>query len=211
MKFLRNYKNDHAILSPSQWRWLNYETEEDFLNLIARSKATEIGTLLHTVAADRIEYGMKLKKGDRDSVILELLKNGIPRAIIDYIDFDLIFENLYTYVNDCIGFRMYPEVELRYSDICKGTADAISYREKDSFLRIHDLKTGTTPAHMEQLLVYSALFFLQNRYLKLSESKIELRIYQNNEVLVHNPGVDEILPIMDKIENSSKFIGEVLQ
>lgn len=60
------------------------------------------------------------------------------------------------YVNDAIGFKMTPEQPLFYSENCFGTADAISYRNK--LLRIHDLKTGLIPAHMEQLMIYAALF-----------------------------------------------------
>ena len=76
-------------------------------------------------------------------------------------------------------------------------------------LRIHDLKTGATPAHIEQLLIYAAFFCLEYR-IKPGEIDIELRIYQNDEILYHKPEADEILPIMDKIitdnKNLQKFI-----
>ena len=100
------------------------------------------------------------------------------------------------YVNDAIGFKMKPEQILFYSYNCFGTADAICFR--DDFLRIHDLKTGVTPAHIEQLEVYAALFCLEY-HIDPAKIEIELRLYQSNDILVHNPGADEIQPIMQKI------------
>ena len=50
--------------------------------------------------------------------------------------------------------KMTPEQILYYSDNCFGTADAILFR--NNFLRIHDLKTGKIPAHMEQLEIYAS-------------------------------------------------------
>ena len=107
------------------------------------------------------------------------------------------------YVNDAIGFKMQPEQVLYYSDNCFGTADAFIFR--NYLLRIHDLKTGVTPAHMEQLEIYAALFCLEYNK-KPGEIEMELRIYQNNEIVVHHPTADDILPIMDKIVTFDKII-----
>ena len=41
------------------------------------------------------------------------------------------------------------------------------------------------------------------------EIETELRLYQNNEVLVHNPTADDILPIIDKIRIFDKIINDV--
>ena len=114
-------------------------------------------------------------------------------------------DNLMTYVNDGIGFKMEPEVVLRYSNNFFGTTDAIRYFENERFLRIHDYKSGVTPAHMEQLMIYAALFCLEYRK-KPFEINTELRIYQNNEIFYHNPEADELLPIMDKIVTFDKWI-----
>ena len=84
-----------------------------------------------------------------------------------------------------------------------GTADAICFR--NNTLRIHDLKTGTTPAKIEQLEIYAALFCLEYK-IKPGEIDIELRLYQNNEVLVHKPTAEDILPIMDKIVHLNKIL-----
>lgn len=87
-----------------------------------------------------------------------------------------------------------------------GTADAISFR--DNYLRIHDLKTGVRPTHIEQLEIYAALFCLEYK-IKPSTIKIELRIYQNDEILVHNPTAEEITSIMEKIIHLNKLLENV--
>ena len=107
------------------------------------------------------------------------------------------------YVNDAIGFKMEPEQVLYYSDNWFGTADAIIFR--NYLLRIHDLKTGVTKAHMEQLEIYAALFCLEYNK-RPGDIDMELRIYQNNEILIHQPEADDILPIMDKIMSFDKLI-----
>ena len=87
-----------------------------------------------------------------------------------------------------------------------GTADAIAFR--NNFLRIHDYKSGTTPAKMEQLLVYAALFCLEYK-VKPGEIETELRIYQNDEIVFHNPTAEEILPVMDAIIHHSKTLERI--
>ena len=110
------------------------------------------------------------------------------------------------YVNDAISFRMIPEQVLFYSENCFGTADAIIFR--NGVLRIHDLKTGVVPAHMEQLEIYAALFCLEYK-VKPADIEIELRLYQNNEILYHTPTVEDIAPIMDKIITFDKVIRKI--
>lgn len=75
-------------------------------------------------------------------------------------------------------------------------------------LRIHDLKTGVVPAHMEQLEIYAALFCLEYK-VKPSEIEMELRLYQNNEILYHTPTAEDIVPIMDKIITFDKVIRKI--
>lgn len=87
-----------------------------------------------------------------------------------------------------------------------GTADAISFR--NNFLRIHDLKTGTRPVHIEQLEIYAALFCLEYK-VKPADIKIELRIYQNDEILVYEPEAEEIIVIMNKIIHLNKILEDV--
>ena len=115
-------------------------------------------------------------------------------------------KTLNSYVNDAIGFRMKPEQVLYYSDNCFGTADAICF--KDGYLRIHDLKTGTTKASMNQLFIYDALFCLEYD-IRPKDIKIENRIYQNDEIVVAEPSVEEIAPIMSKIITFDKIINKL--
>lgn len=111
-------------------------------------------------------------------------------------------KTLYAYVNDAIGFKMSTEVVLYYSPYFFGTADAISFRNNK--LRIHDLKTGKS-GHMEQLEVYAALFCLEYK-IKPGDIQMELRLYKDNEVIVHEPTAEDILPIMDKITSLNKAL-----
>lgn len=105
-------------------------------------------------------------------------------------------KTLNMYVNDAIGFRMTPEQILYYSDNAYGTTDAIMF--KKNFLRIHDLKTGVNDASPHQLEIYAALFCLEYA-VKPGDINIELRIYQNDEVEVYVPEVEQIIQIMSKI------------
>ena len=110
------------------------------------------------------------------------------------------------YVNDAIGLKMTQEQPLVYSTNCFGTADAISFR--NGKVRIHDLKTGKTPASMKQLLIYLALFCLEYD-IKPADIEAELRIYQNDDISVLEPEADEIISIMNKIKSSDKIISDI--
>lgn len=173
-----NLEGLHAFLGASKYHWINY-SEEKVADAYAKFMATQRGTELHTFAAQCIRLGQKLPKSQK---------------------------TLNMYVNDAIGFKMVPEQVLYYSPNCFGTADAISFRK--NFLRIHDLKTGEAPTHMEQLMVYAALFCLEY-HVKPSEIEMELRIYQHDEIVFHNPTVADILPIMDKIVTFSRVIDKI--
>lgn len=154
-------------------------SEEKVAEAYSRSVAIQKGTELHAFAAQCIKLGQKLPKSQK---------------------------TLNMYVNDAIGFKMTPEQILFYSENCFGTADAITFR--NGLLRIHDLKTGLISAHMEQLEIYAALFCLEYK-MKPAEIEIELRIYQNNEILYSNPTTDDIVPIMDKIITFDKIINKI--
>ena len=173
-----NYEGQHAFLSASKYYWINY-TEEKVMDAYSKFLASQRGTELHAFAAQCIKLGQRLPKSRK---------------------------TLNQYVNDAIGFKMIPEQILYYSPNCFGTADAIAFR--NNFLRIHDLKTGETPTHMEQLMVYAALFCLEYRY-KPIDIQMELRIYQNDEVVTYNPTVADIVPIIDKIVTFDKLIERI--
>ncbi len=185
-------KGRHSILSPSQCSWLNYD-DEKMTNRYFSSYAQTIGTLTHSFAEEHIRYQIKLTKYKKDEALLNLLKQGIPR---EAIDINYIYPNLQAYVNDAIQFNMTAEVPLYFSEFCFGTADAISFDK--SLLRIHDLKTGKSQPHMEQLIIYAALFCLEYGY-DPKDISFELRIYQNSEVTGFNPTEEDINPVISKI------------
>lgn len=195
-------EGQHAFLGASKNSWLNYD-QEKLATAYKRQYANQIGTILHDLAHRCIKNRVKLSKSDRHLVLLTLLENGIPQGLIDAND---ILETLAPFVNDALGFRMETEQVLYYSENAFGTADAISF--KNNLLRIHDLKTGEVPAHMEQLQVYAAIFCLEYGY-KPSEIDIELRIYQNDQILYLEPEIDDIAHIMDKIITFDKYIDQL--
>lgn len=161
-------EGQHAFLSPSNYHWINYDYER-LESRWTRARAHILGTQLHEFAHNAIKLKIKLPKSQK---------------------------TLNLYVNDAISYRMACEQPLRYSDNAFGTADAISFVK--NLLRIHDLKTGITPASFKQLEVYAALFCPEYGY-SPHDIQIELRIYQKNEVLTHIPEADEIERIMDRI------------
>lgn len=172
-----NLEGQHAFLSASNYHWLNYD-DDKLVDVFNNWKAAQRGTELHEFAATCIRLGQKLPRSER---------------------------TLNNYVNDAIGFGLQPEKVLYYSDNCFGTADAIGFDSKKGLLRIHDLKTGTTIAHMEQLEIYAALFCLEY-HKNPDDIQFELRIYQNDEVNVMNPTAEDIIPIIDKIIAFDKLI-----
>lgn len=175
-------RGQHAFLSASNYHWINY-TEEKLISRYENMLTVQRGTELHELAQLNIRHGVKLQPSKR---------------------------TLNMYVNDAIGFRMTPEQVLYYSPNCFGTADAIAFSEKKKFLRIHDLKTGETPASFHQLEVYAALFCLEYDY-RPFDIEMELRIYQSNEVSIYNPDPDDIAHIMDKIITFDKCIDNLKQ
>lgn len=199
-----NLIGKHALFNPSGVTWLNYSTEEDGLEQIFQryraQYATLIGTTMHEYAEKRIRYRLRMTKSDKNSVLMYLLDKGIP---ISVIDMDYMFDNLYHYVNDAIGFRMDPEVILFYSDNCYGTTDAIYYRNKE--LRIHDYKSGRSVPHIEQPLIYAGLFCLEYG-VKPKEITTNLRIYHAEEVLESTPEPEQIESVMTQIIALDKIV-----
>ena len=180
MNFIKhsNLEGQHAFLGASKYHWINYDADK-VAESYSKFLAVQRGTILHAFAADCIKLGQKLPKSRK---------------------------TLNMYVNDAIGYKMTPEQVLYYSDNCFGTADAICFR--NNLLRIHDLKTGLIPAHIEQLEIYAALFCLEYK-IKPGDIDMELRLYQSDEVLYHKPTVEDIAPIMDKIITFDKIINRL--
>ena len=153
-------------------------SDEKLIETYMNAMAVEQGTIDHSFAATCIERKQKLAGKS----------------------------NLAQYVNDAIGFRMTPEQTLYYSDNCFGTADAIAFDKK--FLRIHDLKTGKTPAKFDQLVIYAALFCLEYN-VNPEDIQIELRIYQMGEIKVHIPESQDVRFVMGKIISADTILNQL--
>lgn len=171
---------EHAFLGASNHAWYNYD-DEKLVKVYINKIAAARGTALHDLACKHIK--LKIKMPDDGST-------------------------LSLYVNDAIRLGLRPEEKLFYSKFAYGTADCIDF--KDGILRVSDLKTGKTKVSFLQLMIYAALFLLCYPEIPLKNvRKIELRIYQNNEILEENPEIDEILPVMDKIQRYSRILEEL--
>lgn len=172
------FKGRHAVLSASKGQWLNYD-DDKFDRVIMSQFAAKRGTDLHALAAECVRLGQILPD------------NGTTMSL---------------YVNDCIGWRMKPELTLFYSPNAFGTPDAIGFREK--ILRISDLKTGITHTTVRQLQIYGAYFCLEYG-INPFEIEFELRIYQNDDVELFETLPGDIFRIMEKIIDRDKRISQL--
>ena len=176
----------HSFLSPSKYHWLRY-SEEKLVLSFQTAMASARGTELHEFASHAIKLGVKLQK--------------LPLTLNQF-------------VNDAIGFGMESEQMLFYSNNSFGTVDAIKYisptRTRKARLLVFDLKTGVSKASFDQLIVYCALFCLEYGF-KPTELDFDLRIYQNNEILVPDEsiGIDEVLQAMDRIVTFDRILEEL--
>jgi hypothetical protein len=152
----------HALFSPSSPAWLRY-TPEKVIERLNTARASALGTELHETAARNIRRGIRL---------------------MDHPE----YPTLAPYVNHAIDYGMVPEQTLFYTLNFFGTADTISYDvyddddRFDGYLRIHDLKTGVSKVHMDQLYAYAAIFCLEYE-IKPFRVDGELRIYQGSDIL----------------------------
>lgn len=170
-----NLQGQHALLSPSNYHWINYDDQKLELRFTA-AQAARRGTDLHAFAHSAIQLGIPMPKSK---------------------------QTLYMYVNDGIKYKMHVEQTLFYSENCFGTPDTISFENK--FLRVHDLKTGISPTSEVQLQAYVALFCLEYG-VNPFEIRIEMRIYQRDEIRVFVPDPERIAYIMEKIISSDRII-----
>ena len=173
--------DEHAVLSGSNYHWTNYD-DEKMIRTYKNGQAKEIGTELHDWAAIAIKLNRKQPR-NQDTINM--------------------------YINDALKFDMRPEQHLVYDrTIAHGKADAICFDENKNLLRIHDLKTGETPANMRQLMIYAAYFCLEYGY-DPNIIDIELRIYQSNEIVVYKPVPQEIVDIMNKTVHFTDLIWQI--
>jgi hypothetical protein len=144
-------------------------TDEKLDDTFRNALAAQRGTELHALASELIRLKIKLPSSR---------------------------QTMNLYVNDALGSHMTPEQVLYYSPNVFGTADAISFNK--GLLRIHDLKTGVNAASPHQLEIYAAIFCLEYGY-NPAEIRMELRIYQNDEIEAFKPEADDINQIMATI------------
>lgn len=173
----------HAFMSPSSYHWLNYD-DDKLRNRVKTAMDAALGTRKHELAKELIEMGIKLADTG---------------------------QTLNTYVNDCIGYRMQPEVLLYYSDNCFGTADAIDFRlnpkTRKMRLRIFDLKNGETKASEKQLWVYIAIFCMEYE-VDINEIEVDARIYQHDQIKQFEIDPVVILDVMDRIKHGDEIVNE---
>jgi hypothetical protein len=172
-------EGQHAFLSPSAYHWINYDAEKLEYRYKALRAALE-GMEQHRYAAIAIE---ERQFQDDESTTLGM------------------------YINQCIQYRMHPEVVLFYSPNAFGTVDAIQFNRRR--LRISDLKTGVSRVSEHQLEVYAALFCLEYGFDPFAMREIELRIYQANQCRTYIGDPFVIKAIMDKIVFFDKIINEL--
>ena len=175
-----NLKGQHAFLAPSNYHWLRYSPEK-LVDTWRNKQRAQHGTELHDLAAKCIEHGIKLPRSN---------------------------QTLNMYVNDSIGYRMEPEVTLYYSEFCFGTADALGFNRK--LLRIHDYKSGESPTSIEQVLIYAALFCLQE-HIDPYDISYDLRIYQNDDIMRANNSPDEVKEVMDIIVEHTRILDRIVE
>ena len=168
----------HAFLSPSKHYWIN-DTPDKLRDRYSNHLAVKRGTELHAYAAKAIELNRRQPKNA---------------------------DTVNRYINDALGFRMNAETPLFYSYNCFGTADAISFNKK--LLRVHDLKTGVTPASRAQLDIYVALFCLEYG-VDPTEISMVNRIYQSNDIDEWEPDPDYILDLMNVVVESDAIVKEM--
>lgn len=195
-----NLEGRHSFMSPSSHSWKNYD-DLKLISVFEGNRRKIEGTKLHQWAEDIIRSVHLVK---------ELLSFRLKRLF--KIDIDMIRwfgdknpmvrnskakETVYMYVADALKFDMIAEQPLVYDDrYCFGTADTILF---DGYLlRIHDLKTGESPASIDQLIIYAALFCLEYQY-DPNTLMFELRIYQTDQILIHKPTSEEIIEMMNII------------
>jgi hypothetical protein len=219
-------KGTHALFSPSQSAWLRYEDDKIAERVLSQYRAP-LGTEIHDFAAMEITLNHKAKNiksivngiesfiytkyktlssdGEISDYYMKLIHNvsSLPKEV---------FEAIKYYINDGIGFKMTAEQPLKYSDNIYGTADSIAFKLDSKFLRIHDLKTGALPAHMEQLRTYAALFCLEygSKYdFRPGDLEFELRLYQWDGIEIDKPTAEDIVPIIDKIIHTEKIASKL--
>lgn len=216
--------SEHALFSPSQPSWINYN-DEQMIEAFKNSHRAELGTEIHEWSSIQIQYRSlvsnlkEIEKGVKTHIHDKYIRDQFSDKSRDYgaeliKHMDYLPKETYptvkSFINDSIGFGMKSEDRVEYSKYYFGTADAIRYDTQSKTLRVFDLKTGTRPAKISQLYTYAALYCLQHD-LKPDGITFETRIYQSGDILTDNPPTELIYDLMRTIVHGdaiiNKFIG----
>ena len=84
----------HAVLSPSRPYWLNYD-DEALEKFYASSYATDIGTLVHEYACDRIHFKMPIDiENDEDGELMveKYQIRSVPTTVLADENGDVIYK-----------------------------------------------------------------------------------------------------------------------
>lgn len=190
----------HAPFSPSQNYWLNYDRKK-LLEFWKNRKAQQIGTDVHSFAAEQLRQEYYFRE------------NNLP-----YSNRHSHRDIFSLFLNHSMDNWMQPEVAVKYSDICWGHADSLAFNLKKRTLYINDLKTGKHPAPMDQLEIYAAIFYAEYKPIlqfqhgiDLNDCRTELRIFQNNEVILEEPPIEYIInEMLGKIRLQHEILAEEL-
>lgn len=173
MRFNKHWEveGQHAFLGASKHHWINYDLEK-MKRIWENQFKSRRGSRLHDLAKILIKEKIRLERNN------------------------LTFN---AYVNDAIGYRMEPEIVLKFSDNTFGTTDAIQFYPDEMRLRVHDLKTGTHPGSFHQTEVYCALFCHEYKF-NPHDIEMIMRIYQNDQIFEHVANPNEIERIIEKMK-----------
>lgn len=193
-------RDKHALFSPSQHNWIDYD-EAKLLTFYDNRDAQVVGTQAHVYAAELIRMHYWFLEHNLPSPISLRRKDSVS-----------------LHVMHSINHWLQPEVPVKYSDICFGTSDALGFHLPTKTLRINDLKTGRLPGDMRQLEQYAAIFFaeyapiLQYKYMiDINECKVELRIFQYDDITLVEPPIDYIIgEVLAKARHQHEVLSEAL-
>lgn len=210
-------RGTHGTFPPSSVSFINY-TDEQFEAAFHAKKRAALGTEIHLWSAIQITLGQKcqaLREMAKSIKTLIFTRNYTDRYGLSDTGVDLlrefsflpsnVFNTVKQYINDCIVDGMEPEHEFVLSDDFKGTADAFLYDPANKVIRIYDLKTGTGKAHIEQLMIYEALFCITEN-VNPFDIYSNLRIYQNGEIIEVEPTPNDIAAFADRIRRFKKRV-----
>lgn len=209
----------HAPFSPSQPAWLRY-SDEELINAYKNKFRSEIGTEIHEWASHQIILGNKpsgireVEKGVKTHIYEKYMCTYSKLYEPEYGDILLrhlrylpgeAYISAKLFIGDSIGFHMESEQKLKLSNKINGTADAVRFYPKENLLRVSDLKTGSRPAKIEQVLIYAALYCYENRLDPL-KTNFETRIYQNGVIHIEQPDKEDINDIYKNIVHKNEVL-----